>query len=385
MGGAETLCAELAQLLVNSGDRVEILTTCARDNRSWTNELEPGSFSDMGLAGRRFEVDERNLESWIPNQIAIAEGMRLPLEKQLDWMAESVNSSDLYRYIADKGDRFDLMFFAPYLFGTTFWGSMIHPQRSVLIPCLHDESYAYTEVVGHMMRSVRGCIFNADEEQDLCQRLFGRVPGEVVGMPFGELEELSLKPYFESDFPYLLYLGRKETGKGVHILLDHFVAGKERGLLPDHLKLVIVGGGDFSDLHRPQYLERDDVVDLAYLKETDKRRVIQFSTAFVQPSANESFSIVLMESWLMSKPALVSADSQVMRGHVVRSGGGLYYRTVEDFCSAAIKLVEDRELAEALGSAGKRYVLSTYSHEQVRRRLYDAIDMFASSDSAVTV
>ncbi|NLF26159.1 MAG: glycosyltransferase, partial [Deltaproteobacteria bacterium] len=250
MGGAENLTAELASRLKDRGDNVEILTTCARDNRTWANEYAPGRTDENGLSVTRFTVDPRNLESWIPKQIAISEGRSLSLDDQLAWMAEGVNSSGLYRHILEHASKFDAIFFAPYLFPTTFWGSLICPAKSYLIPCLHDEAAAYTDVVQSMFRQVRGALFNAGPERDLAAWLYEDVPGGEVGMGFvapSPEEVKGLSPFFEEDFQYLLYLGRKETGKNAQLLIDYFCGFKESSPDAGDLRLVIAGGGSFED------------------------------------------------------------------------------------------------------------------------------------------
>ena len=178
-GGAETLIASLALGASHHGHDVEILTTCAKDNRAWENAFEPGTTVVNGVTVRRFPVDARDLETWIPLQIRISQGNRPSFEEQIRWMEEGVNSNGLYAYLGDQGDTFDLIFFGPYLFGTTFWGAQVRPARSVLIPCLHDESYAYLDCISALFRTVRGCLFNARGEAELASRLYG---GACVGL-----------------------------------------------------------------------------------------------------------------------------------------------------------------------------------------------------------
>ena len=138
-GGVETLMGQLAAKLHERGDTVEIFTTCAVDNRSWENELPEGPGTEYGVSLRRFPVDERNLDAWIPLQINISEGMNLTIEDELDWMMHGVSSKKMYEVLLEEADMYDAIFFGPYLFGTTFWGSLLRPDKSVLIPCLHDE------------------------------------------------------------------------------------------------------------------------------------------------------------------------------------------------------------------------------------------------------
>jgi len=374
-GGAETLVAALAQQLARRGDHVEVFTTCARDNRTWANEFPPGEASEFGLSVRRFPVDERDLERWVPHQIKISAGHTISVEEQLDWMSHGVNSRDLYAHLHSVGPSFDALFFAPYLFATSFWGSQIHPERSFLLPCLHDESYAYLEVIRSMFRQVAGAIFNAAPEYDLARALYGDIKGGEVGMgfePFAPEYVEGLEPYFEEGVPYILYLGRKETGKNVHQLIDYFISAKQLGVVDPMLRLVIAGAGSFDDLHRPEAIKREDIIDLGHVSERDKHRLIRYSIALCQPSCNESFSIVIMESWLLGTPVVVHALCAVTRYHAVSAGGGLYFATPDEFAGVVAELSERGDLRASLAHSGERYVRSIYRWSKVLDR-FDSV------------
>ena len=381
-GGAETLMGSLARKLHERGDRVEIATTCARDNRTWNNELPPGAASVDGLSVFRFPVDERDLEKWIPIQVAISEGKPVSADEQLTWMAESVNSQGLYRHLVGRRDSVDAFFFGPYLFGTTFWGSMLNPKKSVLIPCLHDESYAYLDVTASMFRQVKGCLFNAEPEMHLARSLYGEIPGDVVGMGF-ELPPAdavsALTPYFTEGAPYILYLGRKETGKNVQVLIDYFCAAKEQGSIPSDVKLAILGGGSFSDLYRPSALSRGDIIDLPHLSELDKQRLLRHALYLCQPSTNESFSIVSMEAWMVGTPVVVHGKCPVTRHHAIESGGGLYFSSSEDLGAVTEYFLSNPGAREKHAAAGRCYVEREYGWDAVLRRYDSALaNIFAA-------
>lgn len=381
-GGAETLAGALARRLAQRGDQVEVLSTCAKDNRTWEDAFPSGASIEDGLIVRRFPVDSRNLERWVPLQIRLGEGLKLSIDDQLDWMAESVNSSALYAYIADHKGRFDALFFAPYLFGTTFWGALVAAEKAILIPCLHDEHFAYLDIMSVMFRSVRGALFNADPERDLARRLYGAVRGGEVGMgfePFDEGYVDALTPYLKGG-PYLLYVGRKETGKNVQLLIDNFISLKDRVKEASHLRLVIAGGGSFDDLHRPSALSRDDIIDIGHVSEEDKHRLIKHSLALCQPSTNESFAIVLMEAWLLKVPVLVHARCEVTRHHAIASAGGLYFGSQEDFDGVVMELLRVPSLRDSLGSAGFHYVRERYDWSAVLSRFDSVVTKILSVD-----
>jgi glycosyltransferase involved in cell wall biosynthesis len=386
LGGAETLLRGLAVALRERGATVEVFSTCARDNRTWEDSFSAGETMEDGIRVHRFPVSRRNLEAWIPLQIRLSDGMPLTLDEQFTWMAESVNSFPMYAEIARRSREFDAMFFGPYLFGTTFWGSLIDPARSVLIPCLHDECYAYVDIIQSMFHQVRGALFNALPERDLARGLYGGIRGDEVGMGFeipSHPRERELPPYFKEEFPYLLYLGRKETGKNAHVLIDYFLNLKAQGKYPN-LKLAIVGGGSFSDLGRPKALERDDVLDIIHVTEEEKRALLRHSTALVQPSTNESFSIVLMEAWLEGVPVLVHGKCHVTRHHVIESGGGLYFSSREDFGAVVGTLVEDPKLARDLAESGYRYVSKRYTWDATCERFYRVMGELFDEQSGAT-
>lgn len=388
-GGAETLIAQLARELARRGDTVELLTTCALDNRSWENVLPPGATIEAGLTVRRFPVDPRNLEIWIPHQVRISRGEALSIDEQLDWMTHGVNSTPLYAHLADHGESYDALFFGPYLFGTTFWGALINPERSYLIPCLHDEAYAYLGAMALLFRKVRGVLFNSTAEQELAQRLFGALAGAEVGMGFvppSAADVSALSPYFAEKFPYLLYLGRKETGKNAQLLIDHFTYAKDRAIFQPAMRLVIAGGGSFSDILRPDAAKREDIVDLPHLSETDKRRVLRHALCLCQPSLNESFSIVLMEAWQVGVPVLVHGRCEVTRRHVVDSSGGLYFTGPLDFAAAVVRLYGDSELRRELADCGASYVRERYGWPAVLERFDTTMETIAqAADRAAIV
>jgi glycosyltransferase involved in cell wall biosynthesis len=385
VGGAETLVLKLASKLQEQrGHEVLILSSCASDARTWENVLPQGEDVAMGVRVLRFPLDQRDLDTWLPLQIAISRGQRVTLEQEFSWMASFGTSGSLLDWLVRNQSGFEAIFFAPYLFGMTFWGSLAVREKAWLIPCLHDESYAYTQCVEGMFRGVGRALFNSAPERDLAQALYGPISGGEVGMGFEpDVAAATASPISGR---YCVVLGRKETGKNAQVAIDYFIEGKRRGMFPDDLKLVIAGGGDFSDLERDAALLRGDVVDLKRVEEPEKLALLRDALVLIQPSTNESFSIVLMESWLQNTPALVNARGAVTRDHVVRSGGGLYFNNAEEFAGAIALLLKEPALRAVLGSAGARYVAERYSWEAVLNRFDAALsahDRAAGSRSAV--
>jgi len=384
-GGAETLVKRLVDDVVEDGsiaNNIEVWTTCATDHRTWANFHSEGIDEVDGVTVRRFAVDQRDLEGFIRYEHLMAEGKILSPAEQLQWLSESVNSKGLYRHIATHGAEFDFILFAPYLFATSFWGALIHPERSVLLPCLHNEHYAYQDVFRYVFAKIKGLIFNAHAEKELAAQLY-KLPeleqkSAVVGMSFYKPPHLDLSKissarvlkFLESDAPYILYSGRKEQGKNVGLLIDCYRNYKaERP--NSKVELCLIGSGDLDFYGALP----EGVSDLGFVSEEEKLYLMKQASVLCQPSINESFSIVIMEAWQQQTPVLVHANCAVTREHVVNSGGGLYFANGVEFNAAVDKLLEP-EFAAQVGNCGEKYVAETYCPKAVCQRFVNALKQF---------
>ncbi len=372
VGGAETLTRGLAEHLAVTGTPVEVLTTCARDHLTWKNALPSGVSTENGVTVRRFPVKPRNERrfDWLQKRILM--GGRLGLEEELRWAEESVSSPELYAHLVRHGAAHDVVCFAPYLFGTTLWGVQLVPERAALIPCLHDEPFAYLDVVRAVFAACRGFIFNSAPEAALAQKLYGigDRPAGVVGLGFDppppvDPEAFRLRHRLEG--PLLFYLGRKEAGKNVHLLIEY--VRRYRETHRRDLTLVLAGDGPVSV---PPGTE--GIRDLGYLSPPDKAAAYAAATVLCQPSLNESFSIVLMEAWLAGTPVLVHARCPVTTHHVFASDGGLGFGDFYEFAEALARLLEDAPLRAKLAAQGRAYVETEYAWPAVTARLRDTLE-----------
>jgi glycosyltransferase involved in cell wall biosynthesis len=378
-GGAESEARNTALRLAASGLSVDVLTTCLLDlHHDWTvNYHRRGVTTEAGLTVRRFRVEPFDLRAFGRLNVKVLEGGRLTPEEERQFISMHVNSYDLYRYLAEEESRYDWICFIPYLFGTTYFGSIFCPDKAVLIPCLHDEGYARMSIFAEMAGRAAKVVFHTGAERELARRLFG-LPDEKA-LLIGEGVETS----FESDGerfrrrygiegPFVLYAGRKSREKNVHTLVKYFsryarqTGGDLRLVMigPGRLPLNGGGGGETGE-DGAGGGRRDRIVDLGFLPEQDKRDAYSAATVFCQPSLNESFSIVIMESWACGVPCLVHADCAVTREHVTAAGGGLYFGTYPEFEGALNYLLGHSATRERMGEAGKSYIEQNFAWERI--------------------
>jgi glycosyltransferase involved in cell wall biosynthesis len=294
--------------------------------------------------------------------------------EELEWLSNSVWSPDLGRFLERESGRYDLTVFAPYFFGTTVWGAQVAPERSALLPCLHDEPYARLRTIRRLLTTVRGCVFNSAAEQRLAERLARGVRGGIVGAGFDEPEQPPPGGFARSRGlgPYVVYAGRLEEGKRVDVLVDYAVRyAQERKRAP---KLVLIGEGAYM----PPPHSRGLVVRVGFVSPQERRAAYAEALALVSASRLESLSLVLLEAWLEGTPAVVAVGSDVMREHCERSGGGFLFGSYERYREAIDRLVDEPELRREMGAAGRSYVLEHYSWPSVSQRLDKVLTQLAA-------
>lgn len=376
VGGAETLLKQLAVHAAEAGREVSFLTTCASNHFTWENERQPGIETHDGIEVRFFPVDEdRDLEVFLRVQDSISRGRRVSREEEMLWLGNSVNSSALYNHIKREGAEYDRIIAGPYLFGLTYFASLIAPEKTLLAPCLHDESFAYLGAIRDMFRSVRGFMFNTEPERDLAVRLYELESRDdtalsVVGMgldEFGKTDSEGFMRKHSIETPYVLYCGRREPLKGTPLLLDYMAVFRAR--TGRDIALVLTGSGQVDV---PAGLA-GHVIDLGFVTETEKHAAMAGACAFCHPSVNESLGIVVLESWLAGRPCLVHASSEVLRWQCERSNAGLWFRSYPEFEEELIFLLDNPDCADALGRNGRDYVLDKYSWSSVTPRMIEAL------------
>ncbi len=143
VGGSEAVIREAAHGLAQRGWDVEILTTCARDHYTWRNEYPPGtSTDDDGVEVHRFPVEgAKPSRSRARIEAHIQSGASVPLADQLSWLDGLFRVPRLFHHLVVNSDRYDAVILSPYLFWTTVTGAAVVPERTIVMPCLHDEPY----------------------------------------------------------------------------------------------------------------------------------------------------------------------------------------------------------------------------------------------------
>lgn len=356
IGGAETLARELAGEAAGHGWEVEVWTSCAVNYTSWANELPSGSAVANGATVRRFPVDDWNpsRHHFLNKQLAQLNGVDTSF--QYDWVASGPHSSALNLYVMQHAEEFDAVVVMPYLHSMTYDAAWLAGDRLVMIPCLHNELTAFMEPYRLLLESAYGVVFISPEEADFAMDGLDLniSRGAVIGS--GVESESVVTTVSQKDRPYLLYVGRLEHGKNIVLLYDFVRRYAAEG---GEVKLVVVGDGPCKPPDHEEFEYLGPVTDEA------KNQLYAEAMAVCQPSLNESFSLVIMESWLAQRPALVWSACNVTRGHVQRSKGGLWFGNYDEFKAAVAWLNNHEDSAARMGKNGNSYVKENFTWERV--------------------
>lgn len=362
---------EAAHGLAARGWEVDILTTCARSHYTWQNAYAPGSFSDGGVTVHRFPTvhdGQKLARDTIERRIQL--GLPVTADEERVWLNGDFRVPELFHHLLGHAGDYHAIVLSPYLFWTTVNCSVVAPAKTVVVPCLHDEHYAYLELFRPVLGRSAQVWFLSEPEHDLAHRLGPPAPHRVTGAGVhvpASYDPEGWRRRRGVTRPFILYAGRRESGKGWDQLLGAYTrAVIDHGL---ELDLVTMGVGPVD----PAPVVASRVVDLGFVDEAEVPSVFAAAAVYVQPSRNESFSRTIMEAWLAGTGVIASSASEVVAWHCRRSGAGITYADFDELVQALVVAAEHPEALRRLAAAGRDYVLAEYAWPAVLDRLEAAL------------
>jgi glycosyltransferase involved in cell wall biosynthesis len=369
IGGCESAVRELSEWLVkDTVVDVEILTTTASDSTTWAEHYPPGTTEEAGVTVHRFPVTSgRAPDCDTRGAPLLARAKHLTVAEQRHWLElQGPVAPTLVDAVA--GTDADVVAIHPYLFWPDVAAHAAARVPVVFHPYAHDEAPLRLPLFAPLFEESAGLVFQMGAERRLCERRFAIAARRaltlglgVVAAP-GNASEAAAVVGLDGR-PYLLCIGRVDDGKGTRLLFDWFAAYKKRR--PGPLALVYAGQVVHALPPHP------DVIVTGLVTEPVKWGLLRGTVALVSPSANESFSLVVLEAWVSGVPVVVNGRCAVTREHCERSGGGLWFDGYAQFEAVVDRLVADDDLRAALAQRGAEYVDRSYRWPTIARR-YEA-------------
>ncbi|MEM3555938.1 MAG: glycosyltransferase family 4 protein [Candidatus Micrarchaeia archaeon] len=375
VGGAEQLARKVAEHL-SKFHNVEVLTTCARDYILWKNELREGMEDINGVSVRRFRNShQRNINRFLLTEKILYDPAH-DYKDELEWVKEQgPYSPALVEYVREHKREYDIFIFFTFRYFPTFYGLPSVAKKSILIPLAENDGALDLAVSKEIFHLASALVFNSPEEKSLIER---KVPGlkkinDTIGCgidihPVTNKQRKQITHKFSLHKPFILYIGRVDGAKGCHELFDYFIKYKKE--TKNDIELVLAGSQHIPIPRHPS------VRFIGFVSEIEKSALLKSARFLIMPSYLESLSLVTLEAMLSETPVLVNGLCDVLKGHCVRSNGGLWYENYDEFKECMNLLLSDRELRRKLGENGKKYVEKNYSWDVVEKKYLRLLKKF---------
>lgn len=205
----------------------------------------------------------------------------------------------------------------------------IHPPKSIAV--IHGLEYEYFPQAYSLFRFWHLVIFtwftshwasriitpSQITKDDLIQEY--DVPENTIsvihsGIPMQSVikEEISQEIQALTTYPYILWIGRKESRKNIDVLIDSIVSLQ---IQYPSLRLILIGkeGYGYSDLRKKiQSLPPDIVIELGYVNEDEKSYLLKHASVFCFPSWYEGFGFPILEA-LSARVPVIASDIPIFR------------------------------------------------------------------------
>ena len=243
------------------------------------------------------------------------------------WMnSQGPYTPRMRRWIGHHRNDFDYFLCFSYRYWTTYHALQQVRGKGILVPTAEPDPAVEMPMFRDNFREVRAIMYNSHEERDMIEAHANNheVANVVVGVgivdpPPVNAERFRVERSIEG--PFLLYVGRIDANKGCEQLFDYY--RRAHALMTaaaESPPQLVLAGSAILDIP-----EHPGITYLGQVSEQEKYDALSACTALVMPSFYESLSMVLLEAWALSRPVLVNAHCDVLKGQARRADGGLWY------------------------------------------------------------
>jgi glycosyltransferase involved in cell wall biosynthesis len=362
VGGAETSLRNLADSLHRAGNDVTVFTTCAGNGRTSDNDVPERSATSERFAVHRFRTDAVDADRYARAAATIRRAdTPIDADEQYALLENSLRSSRLLDALRTQGN-FDAIFVGPYLLGLTFDVARAFSDRTIVLPCFHDEPFARLPALREAYESAAGMLYHSAEERLFAEAELGlnhpnahvlgaHIDADVAG------DANRGRVQVGGGRRYLLYCGRYHAEKGLPELFQF--AARYCATHPERFTFAFAGRGESAIPAEPWARE------LGYVDEQTRRDLMAGADALVLLSPNESLSLATLESLAQGTPAIVRAGNDVLEAHIALGQCGRPVDGYDSFAAALDDLWERPEVWQQLGENGCDYVRREFADPAV--------------------
>ncbi len=374
--GGELHVILLSKILQKYG-QVTILTTQSKSHLTWKNEIQTKSTEYFeGIEVKRFPTDFTIKPREINNLNQYLYGNKLHTEEEeIEWMKRiGPYSTKLFQYLEDNFNKYDLFFFLWYANPITYFGLPKVASKSVLIPLVRNEPFLYFNLFDKLFTLPKLILASSSAEKKLIQRRFSRHSTmSLLGINVGNEKYVNNRIDISNNLgyskkPFVFFIGRTEPYKGIFTLIEYFDYFINKNSVD--IDLLIAAEKIFP------LKTSKNIKYLGPITNTEKHFLLQKCLFLINPSWYEASSLVLLEAWLYQKPVLVNGFCNALKGQVIQSNGGLYYKNYQEFEKMFQLLFTDIKLRDKLGRNGNIFYKKFYQEKIISKRYGDIVENF---------
>lgn len=372
-GGAERFVFELATELSKRKADIEVWTTNSSEVVGRRHDLKAEDDKDLPFTIRRFPVNDRveRIFNWLHRLMQKPVFSHSALVQKF-WVQTNIYGKGMKEALQDEGQRFDVIHLFHYLHGSSHQLSGIFPEKTLLHPFIHKESFLYNSVMRDLFAGVRGVTCNTqtcrqlalEAKCGLSPRLYFPIGNGVERKNFVK-KNISIP----LNAHYIIFIGRMISEKNIPLLLEWHARLLEE--YPSAPGLLCIGQGAFST-HKV-FQETSKIQHLPWAEESEKIELLSQARALVNLSKLESFSLVLMEAWLQEIPVIVHRESPALMEHIHASQGGFAVSTYEEYAKAVLNLDKENERTQ-VAKFGRDYVERNYTWDKVCENYFQSVE-----------
>lgn len=177
---------------------------------------------------------------------------------------------------------------------------------------------------------------------------------------------LAAFPFIRQDCRKLLFLSRIHPKKGVELLLQ---AAKILKSSPLKFQLLIAGPGDDAYIAQLKHLAVSlDVADVTHflgmVRGVEKRSLFELADAFVLPTYQENFGLVLAEAMACGTAVVTTQGTDIWR-ELEEGGAKIVGFSPQNLADGILEVTKDSERCRSIGRQGLEFVYRWLDRDHV--------------------
>ena len=308
-------------------------------------------------------------------------GEKLSIPEQQLWVNDSLRVPDLWHHVLDHGKDYRAIILGPYMFWTTFAVAQIHPERTFLHPVALTVSRPRPSTSTSRSSRARGASSSTSTPSSSSPQTLYQLPerhaviGNGMHLPT-EYDPEGFRKRHGVDGRFIYYAGRREWAKGWLDLVDAFRRPAQRAR-----RSISSWSPPARATPTIRELGLDGaIIDVGFLSSEERDDAMAAATAYVQPSALESFSRTVARGVRRrhARPRQRARARSCPGTSSARAPASCYHGHRE-LVEALTLLDAEPDAFRALAAGGRDYIEEHYEFDRVLDRFERTLDEWSEA------